>query len=97
MPPEDPRVRGDPGKRSVFYNLLRPEFVKTYPNALCRWELMVTLLINSDAFTSWNSDDNEANRVRNNVEVTQATEYLYHNVIPEYAKVKKTLPVTINF
>jgi len=74
FPPEDPSYRNDPNKRSVFYNLLRPEFVKSYPKPLC-----------SDAFTSWNSDDDPNERALNNAEVSEATFVLYNEIIPQFA------------
>jgi hypothetical protein len=70
MPPEDPRIRNEPSKRGVFYNLLRPELVRVNKTPLC-----------SDAFTAWNSDENAAARMQNNEEVAEVSRYLYEHSI----------------
>jgi hypothetical protein len=75
LPPEDPRIRRDATKRSIFYHLLRSELVKANPVPLC-----------SDAYSSWNSDDNEQIRDQNNQDVTEATHRLYNEIIPEFAR-----------
>lgn len=71
QPPEAPMVNY-PGN-SVFYNLLRPEFLKKYPKPLC-----------SDAFSGWIAND--PNRKQLNADVEEATAYLFKVVIPEFAK-----------
>ncbi len=58
----------------MFSHLFRSEFVKSYKEPLC-----------SDAFTSWNGDDDENIRETHNREVSAATEHLYKNVIPAFA------------
>lgn len=75
LPPEDPRIRRDATKRSIFYHLLRSELVSSNPVPLC-----------SDAYSSWNSDDDERIREQHNQEVTDATHRLYNQIIPELAK-----------
>lgn len=69
FPPEHPQ-RGPP--ESVFYNFLRPELVQLYHTPLC-----------SDALTAWVNDDQ--NRDQLNDDVTEATKYLHHWVIPQFA------------
>jgi hypothetical protein len=65
---------------SIFYNLLRPEFVRHYEKPLC-----------SDAFSGWLSGDPNSQQLNEDVE--RATAELFKTVIPEFAKkiVLKTL------
>eukprot|EP01125_Pyxidicula_operculata_P023200 TRINITY_DN989_c3_g1_i4.p1 TRINITY_DN989_c3_g1~~TRINITY_DN989_c3_g1_i4.p1 ORF type:complete len:1653 (+),score=390.20 TRINITY_DN989_c3_g1_i4:723-4961(+) len=69
MPPEAPLMFPN----SIFYNLLRPNFVKNYRVPLC-----------SDAFSKWMTHEPKARQLNKDVE--DATMYLYENVIPEFAK-----------
>eukprot|EP01119_Soliformovum_irregulare_P004749 TRINITY_DN1583_c0_g2_i2.p1 TRINITY_DN1583_c0_g2~~TRINITY_DN1583_c0_g2_i2.p1 ORF type:complete len:871 (-),score=219.97 TRINITY_DN1583_c0_g2_i2:150-2762(-) len=84
FPCEDPAYRNTENKRVVFCTPLRPEFVKFYPRPLC-----------SDAFTSWNSDDNFDIRNRHNQEVSEATKYLYEVTIPQFAGYLDTLNIQL--
>lgn len=70
FPPEAPTKKG----REVFYNLLRPEFVRCYPTPL-----------SSDAFTGFGYHHNKIH----NTEVRGATMHLYDTVIPEFAASKE--------
>jgi hypothetical protein len=54
-----------------LYRLLRPELVRTFPKPL-----------SSDAFTLFGKHDSDTH----DSEVRQATEFLHHHVIPEFAK-----------
>ena len=44
------------------------------------------MYVNSDAFTSWNAEDDEELRKKHNEEVSEATEKLYKTIIPDFAK-----------
>ncbi|PRP84981.1 hypothetical protein PROFUN_07366 [Planoprotostelium fungivorum] len=61
LPPVDPATRLERKPRSVFYECLRPEMVLSSDVPLC-----------SDAFTRWNSDEEEK-RKENNEELRQRT------------------------
>lgn len=70
-PPADTEKRAaDP--RSVFYKLLRPEFVHKYKTPL-----------NPDAFTQWNRF--EENKVQHEQDLVEATNYLRTTLIPQIA------------
>ena len=66
-----PEAPSEQGSRKIFYCLLRPEFVRLYPKPL-----------SSDAFSCWG----KCNSRVHNQEVREATEYLYREVIPNFAK-----------
>jgi len=59
-------------KRAVFRNLLRPEFVKEYRLPLC-----------ADSFSRWDASPDARQHAAN---IREATEHLYHGIIPEFAK-----------
>ncbi|EFA80095.1 leucine-rich repeat-containing protein [Heterostelium album PN500] len=70
FPPEALVKRDDVNKRSIFYNLLRPEFVAKWERPLC-----------SDAFTGWQRLD--AEKQEHNAEVEDATQHLLTVIIPQ--------------
>mmetsp|Transcript_25498 Transcript_25498/g.64001 ORF Transcript_25498/g.64001 Transcript_25498/m.64001 type:complete len:997 (+) Transcript_25498:196-3186(+) len=76
-PSQDPEVRKSK-PRTVFYQLLRFEFLMKY-GAVTGKRLC------SDAFTAWDTTDyTEAKRHAENVR--EATDYLYNVVIPDFAR-----------
>ncbi|KYR01650.1 hypothetical protein DLAC_11486 [Tieghemostelium lacteum] len=72
FPPEYPLIfnnkAGQKIGREIFYNMLRPELVKSYPQAL-----------SSDGFSGWQTSlfEDDLNR-----DITKATDYLHGKVIP---------------
>jgi hypothetical protein len=74
LPPEDPSYRGINDKRIVFYDHLRPEFVRKS-----------SVPLNSDALTMWHAGTEEE-RQNDNEDVRNATKRLFEEVIPAYAK-----------
>eukprot|EP01133_Synstelium_polycarpum_P016867 gene16867-20055_t len=72
FPPEALLKREDVNKRSIFYNLLRPEFVSKWSTPL-----------SSDAFTGWQRLDED--KSTHNKEVEDATTYLLNTVVLELA------------
>eukprot|EP01125_Pyxidicula_operculata_P013615 TRINITY_DN4514_c0_g1_i3.p1 TRINITY_DN4514_c0_g1~~TRINITY_DN4514_c0_g1_i3.p1 ORF type:complete len:1558 (-),score=367.99 TRINITY_DN4514_c0_g1_i3:36-4709(-) len=72
FPPESP-LNGD--KRAIFFNLLRPEFVKKYKEPLC-----------SDALSNWCIKSERKSTAK---AIKEATEYLMKNVIPDFANTLK--------
>ncbi|PRP80494.1 hypothetical protein PROFUN_11716 [Planoprotostelium fungivorum] len=74
MPPEDPAQTHHKNSKSVFYSLLRSQLVSSHPEALC-----------SDAFTKWNSDDDEERRKAINEKVTKATMRIRDECVPDFA------------
>ncbi|EGG24812.1 leucine-rich repeat-containing protein [Cavenderia fasciculata] len=72
FPPEALLKRTDVNRRSIFYNLLRPEFVAKWSKPLC-----------SDAFTGWQRLDEE--KQEHNKEIEDATEYLLNQAVRELA------------
>eukprot|EP01125_Pyxidicula_operculata_P012361 TRINITY_DN4058_c0_g3_i1.p1 TRINITY_DN4058_c0_g3~~TRINITY_DN4058_c0_g3_i1.p1 ORF type:complete len:1716 (+),score=453.31 TRINITY_DN4058_c0_g3_i1:38-5149(+) len=68
FPPEAPSKQD---KRAVFYNLLRPEFVKKYKEPLC-----------SDALSNWCVPEEKKAVAK---AIKEATKYLIDNVIPDFA------------
>ena len=72
FPPEAPHGRSnEEGSRTIFYQHLRPEFLRRYPKPL-----------SSDAFSGFGV----AAQAEHNTEVLEATEYLYRTVIPAFAE-----------
>jgi len=67
FPPEAPSRSGS---RTIFYHLLRPEFVRGYRKPL-----------SSDAFSVWGADDSAVH----NAELRKATAHLFKKVIPNCA------------
>eukprot|EP01125_Pyxidicula_operculata_P005438 TRINITY_DN1931_c0_g2_i1.p1 TRINITY_DN1931_c0_g2~~TRINITY_DN1931_c0_g2_i1.p1 ORF type:complete len:2425 (-),score=534.59 TRINITY_DN1931_c0_g2_i1:786-8060(-) len=70
MPPEAPTT--DSG-REIFYNVLRPSFVRNYPKPLC-----------SDAFSGWAEGDPNIDEI--NRDAANATLHLFSVAIPSFAK-----------
>jgi hypothetical protein len=68
FPPEYPQP--ELPKRSVLYNLLRPEFVASYPKPL-----------SSDALSGFGKHDSESH----NSEIQEATQFLIEKIIPAFA------------
>lgn len=80
MPPESPPEDSDDRRlegRSVFYKLLRPEFVFKYKQQKDKY-------LCSDTFTAWGLFDPRAAQLCR--DVTEATNYLHNAVIPEFAQ-----------
>jgi hypothetical protein len=48
--------------------------------------LLIYLNYDSDAYTSWNSDNDNESRAKHNDEVSAVTKHLYQVVIPEFAR-----------
>lgn len=67
--------------RSVFYKLLRPEFVFSYKQKQGKY-------LCSDAFTAWGMLDSRAAEMCQ--DVTAATQFLHGTVIPEFARKLET-------
>ena len=63
--------------RGVFYNLLRPEFLKSY-----------SIPLSSDAYSGWGASDK--NGVSYNREVKEATIFLLSVQIPKFAEYLET-------
>ncbi|ELR18277.1 uncharacterized protein ACA1_370310 [Acanthamoeba castellanii str. Neff] len=85
FPPEGPPPNLDGwDRRSVFYELLRPELVQRYPRQL-----------SSDAFSNWQLHEPRMKTL--NDEVTKARHYLHHVVIPEFAEKLKDPQFTESF
>ena len=81
FPPEAPRVASHlppPRKASVFYRLLRPEFLKY----LKRTE--TTEPLNADSFSNWTRNDPDV--VSHHLHARVATETLFGQVIPAFAQ-----------
>jgi hypothetical protein len=74
MPPEAPNEELLRAKqaRSIFYRLLRPEFVRSNDEPLC-----------SDAFSGW---DGDPQRAEHNAAVRRCTDRLYEQVVPAFAR-----------
>eukprot|EP01127_Copromyxa_protea_P008634 TRINITY_DN1984_c0_g1_i2.p1 TRINITY_DN1984_c0_g1~~TRINITY_DN1984_c0_g1_i2.p1 ORF type:complete len:1938 (+),score=281.60 TRINITY_DN1984_c0_g1_i2:553-5814(+) len=72
MPPEAPN-RNNPN--ALFYNLLRPEFVRKFPTRLC-----------SDAFSGWLASEKSETVHEINSDAESATRYLFEKVIPDFAE-----------
>ncbi|PRP87129.1 hypothetical protein PROFUN_01391 [Planoprotostelium fungivorum] len=75
MPPEDPGQSHDLNPRSVFYSLLRSQLVVNHERPLC-----------SDAYTMWNSDEDEKKREAINDEVKRATSRIRGQFAPKFAQ-----------
>ena len=73
MPPVDPKQSKNPPLNGHLYNLFRREFVKSYPKPLC-----------SDGFSGFIRSDPEEEK--HNEELAEATTYLYHTLIPAFAR-----------
>lgn len=71
MPPEAPPPDN---KRAVFYNLLQPRLVRSFPEPLC-----------SDAFSGWLNGETPEMIRQINMMVEKATTYLHSSVIPNFA------------
>ncbi|KYR01649.1 hypothetical protein DLAC_01652 [Tieghemostelium lacteum] len=83
FPPEYPLIfnnkAGQKIGREIFYNMLRPELVKFYPQAL-----------SSDGFSGWQTclfTQDELNR-----DITKATDYLHSQVIPKVIQKLNEIP-----
>jgi len=72
MPPEAVTSPSQNG-REIFYNLLRPSFVKNYPKQLC-----------SDALSKWAEGDPHFLEINQDIE--NATIQLYKTTVPEFSK-----------
>ena len=69
FPPEAPGEGAHP--QSIFYRLLRPELVRSFPKPL-----------SSDAFSGWQSGDSLSDEMNEDVE--EATRKLFESIIPSY-------------
>eukprot|EP01127_Copromyxa_protea_P013751 TRINITY_DN3720_c0_g1_i2.p1 TRINITY_DN3720_c0_g1~~TRINITY_DN3720_c0_g1_i2.p1 ORF type:complete len:1412 (+),score=225.99 TRINITY_DN3720_c0_g1_i2:23-4237(+) len=71
LPPEAPGSIPN----ALFYNLLRPQLVQSFPSALC-----------SDAFSGWLAFESTQKRAEYNEKVVSATAHLYNILIPKFAE-----------
>eukprot|EP01126_Amoeba_proteus_P052539 TRINITY_DN6353_c0_g1_i9.p1 TRINITY_DN6353_c0_g1~~TRINITY_DN6353_c0_g1_i9.p1 ORF type:complete len:968 (-),score=177.82 TRINITY_DN6353_c0_g1_i9:1651-4554(-) len=79
MPPEAPSISFKRPGNPIFYDLLRPSFVKNYSVPLC-----------SDALSGWCSSD--PNHKTKGMTVVNATRHLYEKVLPRIVAILEGQP-----
>ena len=83
--PEAPVEGKQDDPRAVFYKHLRPEFIRSNKGADFQWHFAeFSVPLSSDAFTKWQGSD--PNAEDHNNEVKQATNVLFSETIPQFAK-----------
>lgn len=83
FPPEAPPLSLQSHSRAIYFRLLRPELVRSFPSAL-----------SSDAFTNFGASDELSHE--HNAEVENATKHLQTVVLPQFATWLCTISSTVN-
>jgi len=85
LPPEARSKQRDKNKKgSIFYKLLRPELVMSYPKPLC-----------SDTYSGFVKGTDEEPQSRKEIE--EATQHMFNTVIPNLAKLLDSMAETYKF